>query len=356
MSQPWPVFVTGMGVVCAGAKNVAELRHLLAHPSAHFQVPTSFPIKHPSGALPAAQAGGDSYREAILWSQTADRMVQSFAHAHPAWWYVPWLLLLFAPWILLSGTWSALRQADIASDPGLRFCLTWLVAVFVLMSLVSGKQVKYLLPLVPAFALLLGRVWSRVGERIIAQRPWLLSGVLLAAGGLLAALPLWLDTAPWIGNIHPLWGVLLVLAALALWLPPPLRAADTPLRLTLFSVLVIVIVHVGVFPTAAPAYDLRSASRMIARAQAAGHEVACASRYHGQFGFTGRLTQPLVQLEAGGALQWAARHPQDYLVVVTRSASVVEAYPKAVFTQPYRSGYLLILTGDAVASNPAVLD
>jgi len=306
-------------------------------------------------ALPASQAGGDSYREAILWSQTANRMVQSFAHAHPAWWYLPWLLLLFAPWILLSGTWSALRQAGIASDAGLRFCVVWLVAVFVLLSLVSGKQIKYLLPLVPAFALLLGRVWGRMGERIIAQRPWLLGGVLLLSGGLLVALPLWLDAAPWIRNIHPLWGGLLALTAVALWLPPPLRAIDTPQRLTLFSVLVIVIVHVGIFTTATPAYDLQPASRVIARAQAAGHEVACASRYHGQFGFPGRLLQPVVQLEAGGVLQWASQHPKDYLVVITRSAAAVEAYPKAVFTQPYRSGYLLILTGDAVVNNPAVL-
>ena len=37
-------------------------------------------------ALPAAQAGGEIYREAILWGQTANRMVQSFAHAHSPWW------------------------------------------------------------------------------------------------------------------------------------------------------------------------------------------------------------------------------------------------------------------------------
>jgi 4-amino-4-deoxy-L-arabinose transferase-like glycosyltransferase len=306
-------------------------------------------------ALPAAQAGGDSYREAIFWGQTAQRMVASFAHAHPVWWYVPWLPLLFAPWVLLTGSWSALRQAAVAADPGLRFCLTWLVAVFVLMSLVSGKQIKYLLPLVPAFALLLGRSWSRMGERVVARRPWLLGGVLLLCGGLLATLPLLLDTAPWIRNIHPLWGVLLALLAPLLWLQPPLRAADTPQRLTLYSVLVVVIIHAGVFTTAAPAYGLHSASRVIASVQAAGHEVASVSRYHGQFGFLGRLTQPLVQLEAGAVLPWAARHPHDYLVVITRSASAHEAYPKAVFTQPYRSGYLLILTGAALANNPALL-
>ena len=304
-------------------------------------------------ALPAAQSGGDSYREAILWGQTANRMVQSFAHAHPPWWYLPWLAVLFAPWILLPWCWSAVRQAGVSSDEGLRFCLTWLVAVFILMSLVSGKQAKYLLPLVPAFALLLGRVWSRMDSGVIRQRPWLLAGVLFIVGVSLLVLPFVMDAAAWINDIPPLWGALLMVVAVVLLLQRPLVPADYPQRLTLFSVVVIVVAHIGVFRIAAPAYDLQSASRVIARAQAAGHEVAIAARYHGQFGFAGRLTQPLVQLQADGALPWAEQHPQGYLVVITRSA--VEEYPKAVFTQPYRSGYLVILTADAVANDPAVL-
>ncbi len=56
MSARPPVYVTGMGVICAGANHVGELRDLLAHPVAHFHPPTVLPIKHPSGELPVAQA------------------------------------------------------------------------------------------------------------------------------------------------------------------------------------------------------------------------------------------------------------------------------------------------------------
>jgi len=58
MSSRPTVFVTGMGVVCAGANNVDELRELLAHPSASFRPPTVFPIKHASGELPVAEVSG----------------------------------------------------------------------------------------------------------------------------------------------------------------------------------------------------------------------------------------------------------------------------------------------------------
>ena len=304
-------------------------------------------------ALPAAVAGGDSYREAILWGQTASRMVQSFAHAHPLWWYLPWLGVLFAPWILLPWLWSAARQARPWRDAGSSLCLVWMAGAFILLSLVSGKQLKYLLPLLPAFALLVARLASGFGEHAIRQRDWLPALALAVCGLLFMILPQTLQQAPWIAGLHPVWGGLLVLAALLLLLWRPVAATAYPLRMTLLSVFITVVVYAGVFRTAAPAYDMQAVSRMIAAAQADGRRVASVSRYHGQFGFTGRLRQPLVQLEPGHALEWAGAHPDDLLVVVTGKAP--EQYPMAVFTQPYRSGYLAVLTGRSLFENPAVL-
>jgi 4-amino-4-deoxy-L-arabinose transferase-like glycosyltransferase len=304
-------------------------------------------------ALPAAEAGGDAYREAILWGQTANRMVQSFAHAHPVWWYLPWLAVLFAPWVLLPRLWSALRYSRPWRDEGLRLCLVWLAGAFVLMSLVSGKQVKYLLPLLPAFALLLARVSSGADRGDGSYRPWLPAAALLVSGCLFIVLPRTLEQAPWINSVQPLWGGLLVAAAIVMVVLRPVSVAQYPVRMTLFSVFVVGVIYAGIFRTAAPAYDVQAVSRVIAAAQAAGRQVASVARYHGQFGFAGRLQQALVQLDGDSALAWAARHPDDLLVVVTGKRP--EQYPKAVFTQPYRSGYLAVWDGGTVIENPAVL-
>jgi 3-oxoacyl-(acyl-carrier-protein) synthase len=51
-------FVTGIGVLCAGAKNVAELRSLLAAPRRSFAPPTLFPCTGTSAGLPVAEIGG----------------------------------------------------------------------------------------------------------------------------------------------------------------------------------------------------------------------------------------------------------------------------------------------------------
>jgi len=107
-----------------------------------------------------------------------------------------------------------------------------------------------------------------------------------------------------------------------------------------------------VFRKAAPAYDLQAASHLLAQAQETGRKVAVITRYHGQFGFYGRLKQPVLYIEPDKVPDWARRHPDAYLVMVYRKGEPV--YPQSVFTQPYRSGYLVIREGRAVAADPAL--
>ena len=48
--------------------------------------------------LPALTLGDPEYRQALLVTQTAGRIRDSFDHAEPWWWYLPLLLVLMAPW------------------------------------------------------------------------------------------------------------------------------------------------------------------------------------------------------------------------------------------------------------------
>ena len=303
-------------------------------------------------ALPAAAAGGEAYREALLWGQTANRMVESFAHAHPVWWYLPWLPVLFAPWSLLPWLWTAVWHSRPLQDEGMRFCLVWLLGGFIMLSLVSGKQLKYLFPLLPAITLLLGRVLSRMEEAPLRQRPWLLVAAVLATGVALIVLPLVLEEPFWISAIHPAWGGLLVVMAIATAWLRPLRPTRYPLLVTLLSVCVVTVLQLGIFTAAAPAYDMRTISGFIAQAQAEGREVAMVNQYHGQFGFYGRLVQPLVQLPVTTMQDWAKSHPQGYLIM---TADAPDELPDALYTWPYRGKYLAIVDGRTLQQNPQLL-
>ena len=172
-------------------------------------------------ALPAAAAGGPAYADAILIRQTEQRLVYSFAHDHAWWWYLSLLPLLLYPYSFWPPLWrAACRRRHL--DSGLRFCLSWLIPGLVAFSLISGKQPHYLLPLMPAFALLAARFMTEPG---VTVRRWHLIpalSLLVLFGAALAAAPFLAGRRglpSWVGQISPGAGAaLLALAAASFFL------------------------------------------------------------------------------------------------------------------------------------------
>jgi 4-amino-4-deoxy-L-arabinose transferase-like glycosyltransferase len=79
--------------------------------------------------------------------------------AGPIWYFVPILLLAVAPWIAAAAAgaaraWRARPEGDTVSPR--RFLLVWCVVVFAFFSTSQSKLPAYLLPIVPALALLAG--------------------------------------------------------------------------------------------------------------------------------------------------------------------------------------------------------
>jgi 4-amino-4-deoxy-L-arabinose transferase-like glycosyltransferase len=88
--------------------------------------------------------------------------------AGPAWYFVPILLLAVGPWAVPAA--AGLRQAwrsppaDGAVSPR-RFLLVWCAVVFVFFSVSQSKLPAYLVPIVPALALLAGDALANGGLR-----------------------------------------------------------------------------------------------------------------------------------------------------------------------------------------------
>ena len=270
-------------------------------------------------ALPAAQAGGPDYQRAIFWGQTADRMVDSFAHRQPFWWYLPWLPVLLLPWTLWPPVWHALRGGIVAERAG-RFLLCWALPVVAALSLISGKQVKYLLPMFPALALLAAGALARVQEAPASGKPRRqgLAAALLALPALLFGAAALRDPGArvhWAAGIEPLWGLAFLATAALWWLWRPAGLPGRVQGLALAGVALLVGLHVSVLRVAAPAYDLRAFAARLAELQAAGHPVAHVGKYHGQFHFPGRLRAPLAVIDPPAVADWARAHPDGYLVL-----------------------------------------
>lgn len=107
----------------------------------------------------------------------------------PVWYFVPILLAGSLPWIALAlGSAGPSRSA---ASPGTRdpyavFLLAWLAIPLVFFSLSQSKRPQYVLPLVPAVALLAAHRWKDDATRIGAR--WA-AGALAGAGALLLAAP-----------------------------------------------------------------------------------------------------------------------------------------------------------------------
>ena len=297
-------------------------------------------------AIPAGLAGGEAYRNAIFWGQTADRMVDSFAHRRPFWWYLPLLPLLLFPWFVWPALWRALAHHWRGGlDRGTRFCLAWMLPVLAAFSFVSGKQPHYLLPLFPAFALLAARLLAGRPATGIALPALLVAvlggGLLLAAQGRVGGLADALALPP------PSWpGALLAGLALAAWLAVRRGAPPLP-SLALLGAATLALVQLAAMRSIEPLYDVRPLAQAIRPLQVAGIPVANAAKYHDQYQFAGRLTAPLVELR-GDAGRWLAAHPEAYVVVYLDTAGALAGVP-TLHRQRYRGGVAALVDAATAA-------
>ncbi len=310
-------------------------------------------------ALLAAQAGGAEYQNQLLFHQTAGRVVNAFAHAKPLWWYLPLLPVVIFPFALWPRIWLALGTLRRPLDSGTRFLIAWLAPVLLAFSLISGKQLYYLLPEYAGFALLLAAVLARRHRQEAGQPrngwlgPWPLALVNLGLALALILLPSLVGH----GRVHS--PVLIALAPVSMYFGLAylllggvllLRGSGELVRIAVVGTIGAVVAN-GLFSTTLwPAFNLQPAADVLSQAQARGQSIANLQTYDGQFHFLGRLTQPIEPLHTEAELQaWAAVHP-DGLVISYPDSSTPAMIQHAVYMQPFRGVWMAIWSVPALTS------
>lgn len=116
---------------------------------------------------PACVRGGEAYTDAILWKQNAGRMAGSWSHARPFWYYAPYVFGLAFPWVLFL-PWAAPWAWRRKGFP--RAMLLFAAVGFLFFSLVSGKRDRYLTPLFPPLAIVVGAWLASATAAPLARR------------------------------------------------------------------------------------------------------------------------------------------------------------------------------------------
>jgi hypothetical protein len=230
----------------------------------------------------------------------------------------------------------------------LRFLVAGFVPTFVGFSLISGKQIHYLLPWLPGAVLIAASGVDAASRGASTFRP-VAPAVVWVALPIVAALAVHYR-AGGMEVVHPLWAVGCGLAALIGALAVALRRAE-PLaavrRLALAggASLTLLVVAFGMSPLAAR-YDVKPVARIVAAEVARGTPLASTSAYNGEFGFYARLSVPVKHVGEFGAPAWCAANPRG--MVIDRRDEPHPPRPDAVpvFMDTYRGGFLRLWSCD----------
>jgi hypothetical protein len=269
------------------------------------------------------------------------------------------LPVLCLPWIIWRPAWEARRNLAGLADPGTRFCVAWALPVFLAFCAISGKQPQYLLPVMPALALIAARglapsyAMSYRGARAVALLPWL-----ALCGAMVAALAFNGDWhGGWLEDVHPAWAI--SVAAVLAWamLPSRLSLLEGAARLQVAVALSLSLVAAGLTGSATGRpYAVDGAAREVAGLQARGVTVGYYGDYHGQFGFAGRLKHPVRELWSPGDIGALAAEDPAAVVVLDSRENPLEAAPLLPSSvMAYRTGFWSIWSARQLGENPGIL-
>jgi len=146
------------------------------------------------------------------------------------WWYFILVLAIGAtPWLLsaLAGFWSAWRRVPGRRFQPARFLAVWCTVVFVFFSASSSKLGSYILPLIPALALLAGLQLQRTSRALLLAQSLLGAGLGVAAWFLASRITGFAEPVlpkamlagyvPWVAGAGALLAAAGIAAALLAW-------------------------------------------------------------------------------------------------------------------------------------------
>jgi 4-amino-4-deoxy-L-arabinose transferase-like glycosyltransferase len=281
------------------------------------------------------QAGVDFLRS-ILWDQSANRMVNSFAHARPWWFYVFMFPVYLLPWLIWPTAWRALRAPGYPRAD--RLVISMVLPAFVFFSFVSGKQPHYLLPIVPMVVLWLAPRVTNPAVPLAGSLNVSICFFLLGFAG--ASTYLWHEPEP----ARIAVGFTTIACALLFLRSAPERYS-TIRRIAIATATTMGLVTIAFYATIGESYRLDGAASVVRRLDAHDVPLAWIGPYAGQFNFLARLHRPIAELawqRKDEMLSWIDAHPDGQLIAFSSGGRDIHIGPE-IYRQRYRSGWLVIV-------------
>jgi 4-amino-4-deoxy-L-arabinose transferase-like glycosyltransferase len=195
---------------------------------------------------------GAGFWQELFWKQQVERFfTPSLQHVQPFWYYVPILLAGLFPWTPLAGL---LFRTKMYKDVRVLFLSGWVLLGLVFFSAARNKLPGYLLPLMPALAIVLA---SALEAAETQAKWWLIASALALAGlpAIMRALPdgllLGFRKAPLsFGSAAPVFAAMafVILAAGVWWLAWRDRVTEAILTIGIAIIAAVTYLKIETFP------------------------------------------------------------------------------------------------------------
>lgn len=282
-------------------------------------------------------------------------IVRALSHAPPFYVYFLNLVVISFPWLFWLRIYRLFHDSE--RDESLIFVMIWFVLLIVILGILSLTSIDALLPLYPAFGLIIARIYRQGVSR---KRDVMLITIVMATVGLLMILvPLnyiYLSLPEWVGEVSPFWGAGLILFSFTLLF----NAENTRvMTLALMSVAMTLAINFGVVRVASDFYDLSPAGERVSWYQTNGFTVGHASSYRGHLHFVGGLKEPLIEVNTYREVaRLVAKDHNARVIVYLEDGQDIARLP-IEYWQPFRGRYLAIIKGqsllDIYKGRPAML-
>jgi len=245
--------------------------------------------------VPAIISGGKVYGKGLLLKQSVGRIEHSFAHARPIWWYLPLIPAFSFPWIIYAPLFKSIKSnfKMLISEWGFRFVLIWLIGTFIIFSLISGKQVHYIMPELFALSILITRLLTKYKAKIYRFRVY---GVLILFLAILfASIPFIVKGyfAKFI-NFYTIYLNTVIFAIVGIYfIVKRFTTLKSLITATAISTPIFMFALHSIFIDYLKVQDLTKFSKEIAKLQNSSYTIINDRKYADQFHFLGRLHKPI---------------------------------------------------------------
>ncbi len=302
--------------------------------------------------------------------------ISLFPANQPMYWYLVLLPIAILPWIAWPLVYSRFWQIKNRSPAiGLIFCLVWVIPALLVLSILGPRQPQFLLPLLPAFALMISYLLfneelidhgekrfsmslllpmillgiALVAAPLLQDQVWIpqalkslspmvgmaiavfglliiglpasgLTGrnILIAAGIFLTAIHFFsryevLPTMPW-GEVPLYAGIGTGLLGVALIWVPTFTLDQRIIRNAIFSMVTVVGLMAYVNKDNNSRVDISSTAQYLASMEQLQVPVAHVGEYEGQFHYYGRLSRSITSVSPETLTAWLAQNPRGVVI------------------------------------------